>query len=108
MLEVRDIDKRFAPDKEVLSKVSLAVAAREIVCLLGPSGCGKSTLLRIIAGLERARRRRARRRRCEQSARLHAWRRADVSGLRAFSALERRRKRRLWSAHEESARCAAP
>ena len=54
MLEVRDIHKRFAPDKEVLSKVSLAVAAREIVCLLGPSGCGKSTLLRIIAGLEHA------------------------------------------------------
>ena len=51
MLEVRDIHKRFAPEKEVLSKVSLAVAAREIVCLLGPSGCCKSTLLRIIAGL---------------------------------------------------------
>ncbi len=54
MLEVRDIDKRFAPDKQVLRGVSLTAAAQEIVCLLGPSGCGKSTLLRIIAGLERA------------------------------------------------------
>jgi iron(III) transport system ATP-binding protein len=35
-----------------LDRVSLDVAAGEIVCLLGPSGCGKSTLLRIAAGLE--------------------------------------------------------
>jgi len=53
MLDLRDIHKRFAPDKAVLRGVSLTVAPREIVCLLGPSGCGKSTLLRIIAGLER-------------------------------------------------------
>lgn len=54
MLELRDIYKRFAPDKEVLRGIALTVAPQEIVCLLGPSGCGKSTLLRVIAGLERA------------------------------------------------------
>ena len=32
--------------------VDLAVADREVVCVLGPSGCGKTTLLRAIAGLE--------------------------------------------------------
>jgi NitT/TauT family transport system ATP-binding protein len=31
--------------------VSLAVAAREFVCVVGPSGCGKTTLLKCIAGL---------------------------------------------------------
>ncbi|MEM7527434.1 MAG: ABC transporter ATP-binding protein [Pseudomonadota bacterium] len=33
--------------------VSLAIGAREILCVLGPSGCGKSTTLRIAAGVER-------------------------------------------------------
>ena len=37
----------------LFSGVSLAVAEREIVCLLGGSGCGKSTLLRVLAQLER-------------------------------------------------------
>jgi iron(III) transport system ATP-binding protein len=35
-----------------LDDVSLAVADKEILCLVGPSGCGKSTLLRVAAGLE--------------------------------------------------------
>ena len=39
---------------DVLTKISLEVAAGEVVVLLGPSGCGKSTLLRLIAGLETA------------------------------------------------------
>lgn len=52
MLEVVDIDKRYAPDKPVLQGVALALPREEILCLLGPSGCGKSTLLRVIAGLE--------------------------------------------------------
>jgi thiamine transport system ATP-binding protein len=35
-----------------VDRLDLAVADREIVCVLGPSGSGKSSLLRAIAGLE--------------------------------------------------------
>ncbi|WP_340110447.1 ABC transporter ATP-binding protein [Pikeienuella sp. HZG-20] len=38
---------------EVLSDISLAIPAGEILCVVGPSGCGKSTLLRLLGGLER-------------------------------------------------------
>nr|WP_314538986.1 ABC transporter ATP-binding protein [uncultured Massilia sp.] len=38
--------------RTIVDGVSLAIARREIVCLLGGSGCGKSTLLRGLAGLE--------------------------------------------------------
>jgi iron(III) transport system ATP-binding protein len=37
---------------EVIKGVDLAVAPRQVACLLGPSGCGKTTLLRLAAGLE--------------------------------------------------------
>jgi iron(III) transport system ATP-binding protein len=36
----------------VVDRVSLSIAAGELVCLVGPSGCGKTTLLRLAAGLE--------------------------------------------------------
>jgi iron(III) transport system ATP-binding protein len=49
---VEDVGLRFG-DTAALHGVSLAVAAREILCLLGPSGSGKSSLLRLIAGIER-------------------------------------------------------
>jgi NitT/TauT family transport system ATP-binding protein/sulfonate transport system ATP-binding protein len=35
-----------------LDRLSMSVAAGEMVSLIGPSGCGKSTLLRLIAGLD--------------------------------------------------------
>ena len=35
-----------------LDRISLTVAAGEMVALIGPSGCGKSTLLRLLAGLD--------------------------------------------------------
>jgi ABC-type Fe3+/spermidine/putrescine transport system ATPase subunit len=50
-LRLDAVTKRFG-ERTVVERVSLSVAAGEIVALLGPSGCGKTTTLRIIAGLE--------------------------------------------------------
>ena len=57
-LRVGEVSKSF-PDPEdqlsrqlALDRLSVSVAAGELVSLVGPSGCGKSTLLRLIAGLE--------------------------------------------------------
>jgi NitT/TauT family transport system ATP-binding protein len=44
------VDLAFA-GKLVLSKLSLAIARGEIVCIVGPSGCGKTTALRVATGL---------------------------------------------------------
>ena len=51
MLEAQITEKRFG-ERLVLDRISLRVAAGEVVAVTGPSGCGKSTLLRCIAGLE--------------------------------------------------------
>jgi ABC-type nitrate/sulfonate/bicarbonate transport system ATPase subunit len=57
-LHVRELSKSFAnPEGDgarrlVIDRVSLALAAGELVSLVGPSGCGKSTLLRLLAGLD--------------------------------------------------------
>ncbi len=51
-LAISNVRKVFS-GMEVLTGISMEVAAGEIVCLLGQSGCGKTTLLRIAAGLER-------------------------------------------------------
>ena len=42
------VSKRFL-SHEVLSRVSLAVHQREVLCVVGPSGSGKTTLLRCLA-----------------------------------------------------------
>jgi ABC-type nitrate/sulfonate/bicarbonate transport system ATPase subunit len=56
VLQVREVSKTFpSPDGGLvtaLDRLSLTVAAGEMVALIGPSGCGKSTLLRLIAGLD--------------------------------------------------------
>jgi ABC-type polar amino acid transport system ATPase subunit len=50
-IAAKGVSKRFAAH-EVLTRVSLAVAEREVVCVIGPSGSGKTTLLRCLALLE--------------------------------------------------------
>ena len=45
------VSKSFGPT-EVLRHVSLAVAPKDVVCVIGPSGSGKTTLLRCLALLE--------------------------------------------------------
>ncbi len=50
LLEVADVTVRFGL-RTVLDRVTLDVAAGEVIALLGPSGSGKSTLLRVVAGL---------------------------------------------------------
>src|ERR1700758_4797359 len=45
------ISKTFGTH-QVLTKVSLPVMERDVVCVVGPSGSGKTTLLRCLALLE--------------------------------------------------------
>jgi len=45
------ISKKFG-DHQVLTRVSLPVMERDVVCVVGPSGSGKTTLLRCLALLE--------------------------------------------------------
>ena len=56
-LRIQDVSMAFHTDEGgtvvALDRLSLSIAAGEMVSLIGPSGCGKSTLLRLIAGLER-------------------------------------------------------
>ncbi len=46
-----EVYKSFGPN-QVLSGISLSVAAHEVICLIGASGSGKSTLLRCVNLLE--------------------------------------------------------
>ena len=51
IIAAEEVSKRFSAH-QVLSRVSLAVSEREVVCVVGPSGSGKTTLLRCLALLE--------------------------------------------------------
>ncbi|MGP9821144.1 amino acid ABC transporter ATP-binding protein [Salinarimonas sp. NSM] len=51
MIEIRDLDKRYA-DFHVLKRCSTSVAKGEVVVVCGPSGSGKSTLIKCVNGLE--------------------------------------------------------
>jgi polar amino acid transport system ATP-binding protein len=51
-VKVENVSKSFG-DNQVLTNVSLDVAAHDVVCLIGASGSGKSTLLRCINLLEK-------------------------------------------------------
>jgi branched-chain amino acid transport system ATP-binding protein len=51
MLEIRDLELYYG-DAQALDRVSLEVAAGEIVAIVGANGAGKSSLIRSIAGIE--------------------------------------------------------
>jgi NitT/TauT family transport system ATP-binding protein len=51
LLELREVEKRYANGTVALQRMSVAVGEHEFVSFLGPSGCGKSTALKMIAGL---------------------------------------------------------
>ena len=51
IIAAESVSKRFGTN-QVLTRVSLAVSEREVVCVVGPSGSGKTTLLRCLALLE--------------------------------------------------------
>src|SRR5690349_2698326 len=44
------LTKRYPPDKEVLSNISISLLPGAKIGVLGYNGAGKSTLLRILAG----------------------------------------------------------
>jgi polar amino acid transport system ATP-binding protein len=52
MVRAEGVHKRFG-HVEVLKGIDLAVAPREVMCVIGPSGSGKSTFLRCINHLEK-------------------------------------------------------
>lgn len=52
MLELRNLSKSYAGGRQVLKRLSYALAAGEYVAIMGDSGVGKSTLLNLIAGLD--------------------------------------------------------
>jgi ABC-type polar amino acid transport system ATPase subunit len=51
IIAAESVSKRFGSN-QVLTRVTLSVAEREVVCIVGPSGSGKTTLLRCLALLE--------------------------------------------------------
>ena len=56
MIQLNEVIKRFEGKRQVvaLNRVTLHVAAGEMVSIVGPSGSGKSTLLNIMGCLDRA------------------------------------------------------
>lgn len=51
-ISLRNVQKNFGKDTQVIKDVNLEIADGEFCVFLGPSGCGKSTLLRMVAGIE--------------------------------------------------------
>jgi sulfonate transport system ATP-binding protein len=54
MLTIDGVGRTYPNGTHALDRVSLTVAAGEILAIIGGSGCGKSTLLRLASGLDHA------------------------------------------------------
>ncbi|MCH9638710.1 MAG: ABC transporter ATP-binding protein [Betaproteobacteria bacterium] len=52
MFELRNINKAYSEERQVLVNLSYKINAGEYVAVMGDSGVGKSTLLNLIAGLD--------------------------------------------------------
>ena len=52
-LEARSLTLSWDGRATVVDRISLTVAAGEVVCLVGRSGCGKTTILHALSGLTR-------------------------------------------------------
>lgn len=51
MIEVKDLDFRYAEGDFALRVPRLAIEQGDTVAMVGPSGCGKTTLLNLVAGI---------------------------------------------------------
>ncbi|MGA2392612.1 MAG: ABC transporter ATP-binding protein [Candidatus Lustribacter sp.] len=51
LLEVSELQKRYADGTLAVQEITLNVREREFVSIVGPSGCGKTTLLKTICAL---------------------------------------------------------
>lgn len=54
ILKLKNVNKFFGQNFEVIKKFNLNVRPGEFVCFIGPSGCGKTVLLYTIAGFLKA------------------------------------------------------
>jgi ABC-type polar amino acid transport system ATPase subunit len=52
IIVAESLSKKFG-DNQVLTRITLPIMERDVVCIVGPSGAGKTTLLRCFALLER-------------------------------------------------------